>query len=182
MRHSARRPGRPGQPAVIVCHPRTCAADANRLTDGNETFIMKKRTYTRNSVEKRKKRRNDMKKYAFGVDIGGTTCKIGFFETDGHLLDKWEIRTNTAESGASILSDVARAIDNKLAQEGISKEEVEGVGVGVPGPVTSDGVVNRSVNLGWGIVDVEADLGALTGLPVKAGNDANVAALGEMWP
>ncbi len=122
-----------------------------------------------------------MKKYAFGVDIGGTTCKIGFFETDGHLLDKWEIRTNTAESGASILSDVARAIDNKLAQEGISKEEVEGVGVGVPGPVTSDGVVNRSVNLGWGIVDVEADLGALTGLPVKAGNDANVAALGGMW-
>ena len=122
-----------------------------------------------------------MKKYAFGVDIGGTTCKIGFFETSGTLLDKWEIKTNTENGGASILSDVAQAVDNKLAQEGISKDEVQGVGVGVPGPVKSNGVVNRCVNLGWGIVNVEEELGSLTGLEVKVGNDANVAALGEMW-
>lgn len=122
-----------------------------------------------------------MKKYAFGVDIGGTTCKIGFFETSGTLIDKWEIKTNTDENGESILSDVAKAVDNKLAQEGISKDEVQGVGVGVPGPVKSDGVVNRCVNLGWGVVNVEEELGALTGLKVKVGNDANVAALGEMW-
>jgi glucokinase len=122
-----------------------------------------------------------MKKYAFGVDIGGTTCKIGFFETSGKLLDKWEIKTNTANNGESILSDVAQAVDNKLAQEGIRKEEVQGVGIGVPGPVKSNGVVNRCVNLGWGIVDVAEELGSLTGLNVKVGNDANVAALGEMW-
>lgn len=122
-----------------------------------------------------------MKKYAFGVDIGGTTCKIGFFETSGTLLDKWEIKTNTENHGESILSDVAKAVDNKLAQEGISKEEVQGIGVGVPGPVNSEGVVERCVNLGWGTIDVEAELGSLTGLTVRAGNDANVAALGEMW-
>lgn len=122
-----------------------------------------------------------MKKYAFGVDIGGTTCKIGFFETSGKLLDKWEIKTNTANNGESILSDVAQAVDNKLAQEGISKEEVQGIGIGVPGPVKSNGVVNRCVNLGWGVVNVEEGLESLTGLKVKAGNDANVAALGEMW-
>jgi glucokinase len=122
-----------------------------------------------------------MKKYAFGVDIGGTTCKIGFFETSGKLLDKWEIKTNTANNGESILSDVAQAVDNKLAQEGIRKDEVQGVGIGVPGPVKSNGVVNRCVNLGWGIVDVAEELGSLTGLTVKVGNDANVAALGEMW-
>lgn len=122
-----------------------------------------------------------MKKYAFGVDIGGTTCKIGFFETDGRLLDKWEIKTNTENGGAVILSDVAKAVDNKLVQEGISKDEVQGIGVGVPGPVKSNGVVNRCVNLGWGIVNVEEELGSLTGLKVKVGNDANVAALGEMW-
>ena len=122
-----------------------------------------------------------MKKYAFGVDIGGTTCKIGFFETSGALIDKWEIKTNTENNGENILSDVAKAVDNKLAQEGISKDEVQGVGVGVPGPVRSDGVVNRCVNLGWGTVSVEEELGTLTGLKVKAGNDANVAALGEMW-
>lgn len=122
-----------------------------------------------------------MKKYAFGVDIGGTTCKIGFFETNGHLLDKWEIKTNTENQGESILSDVAKAVDNKLAQEGISKDEVQGVGIGVPGPVKSNGIVNRCVNLGWGVVNVEEELENLTGLKVKAGNDANVAALGEMW-
>lgn len=122
-----------------------------------------------------------MKKYAFGVDIGGTTCKIGFFETSGKLLDKWEIKTNTENHGESILSDVAKAADNKLAQEGISKDEVQGIGVGVPGPVNSEGVVERCVNLGWGTVDVEAELGSLTSLMVRAGNDANVAALGEMW-
>jgi len=122
-----------------------------------------------------------MKKYAFGVDIGGTTCKIGFFETAGVLIDKWEIHTDTTNGGENILPDVAQAIDNKLAQEGISKNDVQGVGVGVPGPVTSDGVVNRCVNLGWGVVNVSDVLGRLTGLEVKVGNDANVAALGEMW-
>ena len=99
-----------------------------------------------------------MKKYAFGIDVGGTTCKIGFFETNGKLIDKWEIKTNTENNGAAILSDIAQAVDNKLAQEGISKDDVQGVGIGVPGPVKSNGVVNRCVNLGWGIVNVEEEL------------------------
>ena len=122
-----------------------------------------------------------MKKYAFGVDVGGTTCKIGFFETDGRLIDKWEIKTNKENGGASILSDVAQAIEGKLTEKGISRNDVQGIGVGVPGPVKNDGVVHRCVNVGWGVVNVEKELGDLTGLKVKAGNDANVAALGEMW-
>ena len=122
-----------------------------------------------------------MKRYGFGVDIGGTTIKMGFFETSGKLIDKWEIKTNTANGGSEILSDVAKAIDNNLAQEAISKDEVQGIGIGVPGPVRSDGVVNRCVNLGWGVLNVAEELGALTGLEVRVGNDANVAALGEMW-
>ena len=122
-----------------------------------------------------------MKKYGFGVDVGGTTIKMGFFETSGALLDKWEIKTNKENNGESILSDIAKAVDNKLAQEGISKSEVQGIGIGVPGPVRSDGVVNVCVNLGWGVIDVATELGNLTGLPIKVGNDANVAALGEMW-
>ena len=122
-----------------------------------------------------------MKKYGFGVDIGGTTVKIGFFETSGKLLDKWEIHTNTENNGASILSDVAAAIADKLAKEGIAKDEVQGIGVGVPGPVRGDGTVNRCVNLGWDVFNVADSLSDKTGIPVKAGNDANVAALGEMW-
>lgn len=122
-----------------------------------------------------------MKKYGFGVDVGGTTIKMGFFETSGKLIDKWEIKTDTSNGGENILSDIAKAIDNKLAQEGISKNDVQGVGVGVPGPVNSKGIVLKCVNLGWGVFNVEEELASLTGLKVKAGNDANVAALGEMW-
>lgn len=119
--------------------------------------------------------------YGFGVDIGGTTIKMGFFEESGKLLDKWEIVTNKENNGRFILSDVAKAVDNKLAQEQISKEEVIGIGIGVPGPVNSEGIVNGCVNLGWGRCNVAEELSALTGMKVKAGNDANVAALGEMW-
>ena len=122
-----------------------------------------------------------MKKYGFGVDLGGTTIKMGFFETNGKLIDKWEIKTDTSNNGANILSDVAKAIDNKLAQEAISKDEVQGIGIGVPGPVCESSIVNRCVNLGWGVINVAEELSALTSIDVKVGNDANVAALGEMW-
>lgn len=122
-----------------------------------------------------------MKKYGFGIDVGGTTVKVGFFETSGKLLDKWEIKTNTANGGEAILPDIAKAIDEKLDKEGIRKDDVQGVGIGVPGPVLSSGVVTVCVNLGWKNVDVAGTLSGLTGLPVKVGNDANVAGLGEMW-
>lgn len=122
-----------------------------------------------------------MKKYGFGVDIGGTTIKMGFFETSGKLIDKWEIKTDTSNNGENILYDVAKAVDNKLAQETISRDEVQGIGIGVPGPVRGDGTVNRCVNLGWGVFNVAEKLSSLTGINVKVGNDANVAALGEMW-
>ena len=122
-----------------------------------------------------------MKKYAFGVDVGGTTCKIGFFETDGKLIDKWEIKTNKENGGASILSDVAQAIEGKLTEKGISRNDVQGIGVGVPAPVTVDGIVNGSANLGWKYKNAKKELEELTGLTAEFGNDANVAALGEMW-
>lgn len=122
-----------------------------------------------------------MKKYAFGVDVGGTTCKIGLFETSGKLIEKWEIKTNTKNNGAAILPDVAASVEAKLAESGIGKDEVRGIGIGVPGPVGEDGVVSCCVNLGWREVDVVRELGTLTGFMVRVGNDANVAALGEMW-
>lgn len=125
-------------------------------------------------------KRSAMKQYGFGIDVGGTTVKLGFFDQDT-LMDKWEIPTNTAEGGTAILPDIARAVQSYLASHGILKDQVMGLGVGVPGAVLPNGVVNRCVNLGWGVLDIAGELGALTGLPVKAGNDANVAALGESW-
>ena len=122
-----------------------------------------------------------MKKYGFGVDIGGTTCKIGLFDMSGVILEKWEIKTNTENQGAAILDDVAAAVLGKLEEKGIAKDDVQGIGLGVPGPVDGEGLVHKCVNLGWGVMNVEKELADKTGLLVKAGNDANVAALGEMW-
>lgn len=122
-----------------------------------------------------------MKKYGFGADIGGTTCKLGLFEMTGTLLEKWEIPTRTENCGENILPDVAESIAAKMAEREIAKADVQGIGIGVPGPVTSEGVVLKCVNLGWDVINVAREMQERTGLAVKVGNDANVAALGEMW-
>ena len=120
-------------------------------------------------------------RYGFGVDIGGTTVKLAFFDETGALLDKWEIPTVTENGGKQILPDVAASIAGYMAEKGVVRQNVIGIGVGVPGPVDGAGVVNRCVNLGWGVFNIAEALSDLTGFPVKAGNDANVAALGEYW-
>ena len=120
-------------------------------------------------------------KYGFGVDLGGTTVKLAFFDETGKMKDKWEIPTVTADQGSRILPDIAGAVLQYMEKQQLSRGQILGLGIGVPGPVRPDGVVDGCVNLGWGQVDVEKTLGDLTGLKVKAGNDASVAALGECW-
>lgn len=118
----------------------------------------------------------------FGVDIGGTTVKLGMFTLEGELLEKWEIPTRKENGGSGIISDVCSSMDRHLELAGYKTEEVAGVGVGIPGPVTKDGTVNGCVNLGWGVFNVErAFSDSFHGILCKAGNDANVAALGEYW-
>ena len=120
-------------------------------------------------------------KYCFGVDIGGTTVKMGLFEATGTILEKWEIKTHTEEEGKAILPDVAASLKEKKAEHDLADADIIGVGVGVPAPVTEEGIVFGSANLGWKYKEVKKELEELTGLDVEVGNDANVAALGEMW-
>lgn len=120
-------------------------------------------------------------KYGFGVDVGGTTVKLAYFDENGTLLDKWEIPTRTNDGGEAILPDIAASVKAYLEEKGISRGQIIGIGIGVPGPVLPDGTVNRCINLGWGVFNIEKELSRLTGFPVKAGNDATVAALGECW-
>ena len=125
-----------------------------------------------------------MKEYAFGIDLGGTTAKVGLFTTSGKLLEKWEVPTDTSNAGEHILENLADAIHGKMTEKEIAAEQVEGVGIGVPGPVLNSSVVPIvCANLGgWGERNVSAQLsGLLDGLKVLVGNDANVAALGEIW-
>ena len=122
-----------------------------------------------------------MDKRIFAADIGGTTVKLGMFTIEGELLDKWEIDTRKENNGGFILPDIAASIKAKMESENIEKEDVIGIGVGAPGPVDKNGVIYKAVNLGWGVLNIKEELEKLTGVTVMAGNDANVAALGEMW-
>lgn len=119
--------------------------------------------------------------YVLGVDIGGTTIKLGLFTKDGELLDKWEIETRKENNGENILTDIRDFFEKLLKDRNLSAKSFLGVGVGVPGPVKENGVVQGCVNLGWGEFNIKEELEGLLGLEVKVGNDANVAALGESW-
>ena len=125
---------------------------------------------------------HESKKKCIGIDVGGTTVKIGLFETDGTLLFKWEVPTRKEEGGRYILEDVAASIREVLTEKEIHFSDILGAGLGIPGPVMPDGYVEVCVNLGWRDVNPQKELSAmLDNIPVKSGNDANVAALGEMW-
>lgn len=117
--------------------------------------------------------------YGFGVDVGGTTCKMGLFDEDGKLVEKWEIPTDREHHGANILPDIAKAMQECMTRNHLQERDILGVGLGVPGPVTPDGIVHGCVNLGWGEKQIVKELEQLTGFRVAAGNDATVAALGE---
>lgn len=120
-------------------------------------------------------------KYCFGVDVGGTTVKMGLFSPEGELFEKWEIRTRTEDEGRNVLPDIAASIRAKMEERGISASDTVGVGMGVPAPV-KDGIVKNTANLGWGYKNVKKELEELLpGIRARIGNDANVAALGEMW-
>ena len=121
-------------------------------------------------------------RYGFGVDLGGTTVKIAWFDEAGNMLSKWEIPTVIENNGVWILPDIAASIRKYLDGNKVDPAQVIGIGIGVPGAVNGKGEVNKCINLGWDyIFNIEQALSQLTGLPVKAGNDANVAALGEAW-
>lgn len=124
-----------------------------------------------------------MKPYAFGVDVGGTSVKLGLFSSEGSLLEKWEIPTRTENNGDHVLPDIVASILSKLTEKNIPFEEIEGIGIGVPGPVSADFTVNKCINLGWGVFNLKEKMNQL--LPqipkIAAGNDANVVTLGELW-
>lgn len=122
-----------------------------------------------------------MKNYCFGVDIGGTSVKLGLFTIQGELLEKWEIKTRKDNSGAYIIGDIATSIQNKMKERKLTIDDVLGAGMGVPGPVMENGTVSVCVNLGWVNKKPAEELSALLGVPVKCSNDANSAAYGEMW-
>lgn len=120
--------------------------------------------------------------FVYGVDIGGTTIKLGRLNDQGELLKQWEIDTRLENDGDGIVPDIAKALNEDMKEEGLTPSDIQGIGIGIPGPILPDGRVNGCINLGWGVRDIPRELSEIMyGLPVVAGNDANVAALGENW-
>lgn len=120
--------------------------------------------------------------YCVGVDVGGTTVKMGLFTVEGNVVDKWEIVTRREEAGKYILDDICRSIQSKWNEKSIKKDEIVGVGLGIAGPITEDGTVLKCANLGWDVFNVADEVRKRLGIErIKVANDANVAALGEMW-
>lgn len=124
-----------------------------------------------------------MRPYAFGVDIGGTAVKLGLFRTDGELVEKWSIPTRRSNQGGNVLPDVVASLHQTLERRGLDWDQIEGVGMGVPGPVREDGTVMRCVNLGWDVFNIPR---VMRGLEPRIDrfcvtNDVNAATLGEMW-
>ena len=104
----------------------------------------------------------------YGIDVGGTSVKIGLFQGQT-LLEKWSVPTDTSADGANILPDIIRSLPGPAA----------GAALAVPGAVLPDGTVNRCVNLGWGVCRPTDEFTARTGIPCRVLNDANAAALAE---
>ncbi len=122
-----------------------------------------------------------MDKYCFGVDVGGTTIKLGLFTSEGELLEKWEIKTVTDNGGERILPDIVDSIREKIKEKGFADESIKGIGICTPGPVEKNGIIHKAVNLGWDELNLKERLETLSGFKVEAGNDATVAALGELY-
>ena len=123
-----------------------------------------------------------MEKCFLGVDLGGTSTKLAFINLYGEIIHKWEIPTDISENGVNITTNIAKAIDAKLAELDGTKSRILGIGMGAPGPVRfQDGSVYEAINLGWHNYPLKDLLEVETSLPVVIDNDANIAALGEMW-
>ncbi|MBQ7103551.1 MAG: ROK family protein, partial [Anaerotignum sp.] len=89
-------------------------------------------------------------KYCFGVDIGGTTVKIGLVSEKGEIVDRWEVNTRKGSDPARLLEDVKVSLEGCMAEWKLKKENILGIGMAAPGPVTADGVLHGCVNIGWG--------------------------------
>lgn len=120
-------------------------------------------------------------RYGFGVEILGTHIKYGFFDETGKMLEKWQTVLAGYKDSSQIIPTIAEEVDSFLPRRGIFEDDVIGIGVGIQGPVSNTGVVNKCVNFSWGVFNIDRALSGLTGLNVKSSNTANLSALGESW-
>ncbi|MFZ5827573.1 MAG: ROK family protein [Bacillota bacterium] len=124
----------------------------------------------------------EQKGLALGIDLGGTTVKVGVVSHDGAIVGRAQRPTEVEKGPEGVVTNMALAVSDALHAAGVGQDDLEGVGIGSPGICDAPrGVVVRSGNLHWRNVPVGLMLSQRLGIPVKLENDANCAALGEQW-
>ncbi|WP_408006760.1 ROK family glucokinase [Pseudalkalibacillus sp. A8] len=119
---------------------------------------------------------------SIGIDLGGTTIKMAIVDRNGNIVDKWGIPTDTSNNGRNISQNIADSIKEKVENRGWKQNDIDGIGIGAPGFINMEnGFIYHAVNVGWENYPLKDDLESKTGLKVVVENDANIAALGEMW-
>ncbi len=123
-----------------------------------------------------------MKNAIIGIDVGGTSIKMGLIDREGHILHTQESPTPVQEGYRRVLDVFNQMAENLLQESAYLWENIVGVGIGVPAFLDlSRGIVIEAVNLGWSQVPLQEELEQMWQVPVMVDNDANAAALGEMW-
>jgi glucokinase len=122
------------------------------------------------------------KEWYVGIDLGGTSIKLALISSDGEIGFKTEAPTNVTNGGDHILYQMNKMIDRGLENLQLKRSQVKGIGIGAPAFLDMEtGFVHEAVNLGWKNFALKDKLQELAQLPVIVDNDANIAALGEMW-
>ena len=120
------------------------------------------------------------KKYAVGIDLGGTAIKGGLVDDRGAVLYSASVPTEREKGAKAVAKNIAKLVKTILEKAKMTKDDVVGIGIGSPGTIDSKtGTVVYTNNLNWKNFPLADEVSALTGIRVKVANDANAAALGE---
>lgn len=122
-------------------------------------------------------------KKVIGIDLGGTSAKIGILNKSGEVDSKWSIKTDSSDEGSKIVPNIIQSLKENLEKQGLSSADILGIGMGSPGSVNrADGTVIGAYNLNWRTLQpIREQIEEAFGVPFFIDNDANVAALGEQW-
>ena len=121
-----------------------------------------------------------VRKYYVGIDLGGTFIKGGIVDDLGNIIYADKTPTESENGADRVAMNISALVKTLLQKVGLNKDDVEGIGMGVPGMIDSKaGNVIYSNNLRWKDFRIGEKVSQLTGVQVKIANDANVAALGE---
>ncbi|MGX7108254.1 ROK family glucokinase [Facklamia miroungae] len=121
-------------------------------------------------------------KKIIAIDLGGTSVKIAIVSQQGQIIEKWSLPTMSQQKGQLIVPTIIEAIISKLEERKERVEDYLGIGMGSPGTILKDGSVKGAYNLNWvNPHPVKAIFQQEINLPFVIINDANAAALGELW-